>query len=211
MDDVELYVLTSGYTFSAAEEFTYNVKNLERGTIVGEVTGGGAHPVASYVFDDLNIMVRVSFGRAINPYSGTNWEGTGVQPDIEVPADQALDTAYLDALTKLREGAEDEQVEYIFDWAIAALDAKLNPVEVPVEVLETYGGDYGARHLKVEDGKLMYWRDERDPIAATPMTETLFKFETIPYFRLEVVLEDGVPVKLIGYYENGRTDENPRD
>ena len=206
MEDVELYVLTSAYTFSAAEEFTYNVKNLERGTIVGEVTGGGAHPVASYVFDDMNIMVRVSFGRAINPYSGTNWEGTGVTPDIEVPADQALDAAYLDAITKLRAGAENEMDEFVFDWAIAGLNAKLNPVEVPVEVLETYAGDYGARHLRIEEGNLVYWRDEREPIVATPMTETLFEFETIPYFRLEVVLEDGVPVKLIGHYDNGRTD-----
>ncbi|HYW68069.1 MAG TPA: S41 family peptidase, partial [bacterium] len=118
MADTELYVLTSNHTFSAAEEFTYNVKNLERGTIVGEVTGGGAHPVAAYVFDDMNLLVRVSFGRAINPISGTNWEGVGVQPDIEVPADQALDTAYLDALTKLREGAENEMVGFMYDWAI---------------------------------------------------------------------------------------------
>jgi len=212
MKDVELYVLTSNHTFSAAEEFTYNVKNLERGTIVGETTGGGAHPVASYVFDDLNIMVRVSFGRAINPISGTNWEGTGVQPDIEVPADLALDTAYLDALTKLREGAENEEVEFLFDWAIDGLNARLNPVEVDAATLESYAGDYGPRHLRVEDGNLLYNRDDRDPIAATPMTETMFSFDTVPYFRLEVVLgDDGEPVKLVGHYENGHTDENPRD
>lgn len=212
MVDVELYVLTSNHTFSAAEEFTYNVKNLERGTIVGEVTGGGAHPVASYVFDDLNIMVRVSFGRAINPISGTNWEGTGVQPDIEVPADQALDTAYLDVLTKLREGAENEEVEFLFDWAIDGLNARLNPVEVDAAVLESYAGDYGSRHLRVENGQLLYNRDDRDPIVATPMNETMFSFDAVPYFRLEVVLgDDGVPVKLIGRYENGHTDENPRD
>ena len=212
MKDTELYVLTSNHTFSAAEEFTYNVKNLERGTIVGEVTGGGAHPVASYVFDDLNIMVRVSFGRAINPISGTNWEGTGVQPDIEVPADLALDTAYLDALTKLREGAEDPEVEFLFDWAIDGLNARLNPVEVDVAVLESYAGDYGPRHLRVMDGTLFYNRDDRDPIPATPMTETLFRFDAVEYFRLEVVLDDdGAPVKVVGYYENGHTDESPRD
>jgi hypothetical protein len=212
MEDTDLYVLTSRYTFSAAEEFTYNVKNLERGTIVGETTGGGAHPVASYVFDDMNIMVRVSFGRAINPISGTNWEGTGVQPDIEVPADQALDTAYLDALTKLREGVEDPEESFTLDWAIAGLEAELNPVVVDVATLESYAGDYGPRHLRVEDGALIYWRDERDPIVGTPMTETLFRFDAVEYFRLEVVLgDDGVPVKLIGHYDNGHTDENPRD
>ena len=45
MADVPVYVLTSPRTFSAAEEFTYNLKNMERATIVGETTGGGAHPV----------------------------------------------------------------------------------------------------------------------------------------------------------------------
>ena len=212
MVDTELYVLTSSRTFSAAEEFTYNVKNLERGTIVGETTGGGAHPVASYVFDNMNIMVRVSFGRAINPISGTNWEGVGVQPDIEVPADQALDAAYLDALTTLRERDVSEEEAFSLDWAIAGLDARLNPVEVDVATLESYAGDYGARHLRVENGVLLYNRDERDPVAATPMSETFFGFEAVPYFRLEVVLgDDGVPIKLIGRYDNGHTDENPRD
>jgi hypothetical protein len=149
---------------------------------------------------------------AINPISGTNWEGTGVQPDIEGPADLALDTAYLDALTKLREGAENEEVEFLFDWAIDGLNARLNPVEVDAAVLESYAGDYGPRHLRVENGQLLYNRDDRDAIVATPMTETLFSFDAVPYFRLEVVLgDDGVPVKLIGHYENGRTDENPRD
>lgn len=212
MKDVELYVLTSNHTFSAAEEFTYNVKNLERGTIVGETTGGGAHPVTSFIFPDLNLSLRVSFGRAINPVSGTNWEGTGVTPDIEVPADLALDTAYLDALTGLRDGAENPEVEFLFDWAIEGLNARLNLVEVDVATLESYAGDYGPRHLRVADGQLLYNRDERDPIVATPMTETLFRFDAVEYFRLEVVLgDDGVPVKLIGRYENGHTDENPRD
>ena len=212
MHDTELYVLTSNRTFSAAEEFTYNVKNLERGTIVGEVTGGGAHPVASYVFDDLNIMVRVSFGRAINPISGTNWEGTGVQPDIEVFADQALDTAYLDALSTLRERDMSDEEAFMLDWAIAGLNAGLNPVDVDAATLASYAGDYGPRHLRVENGRLVYQRDDRDPFVATAMTETLFGFDALPFFRLEVVLgDDGVPIKIVGHYDNGRTDENPRD
>ena len=212
MVDTELYVLTSSHTFSAAEEFTYNVKNLERGTIVGETTGGGAHPVRGYLFPSLNMGMRVSFGRAINPVSGTNWEGTGVTPDIEVPADQALDAAYLGALGKLRERDMSDEEAFVLDWAIVGLDARLNPVEVDVATLESYAGDYGPRHLRVESGRLLYNRDDRDPIVATPMTETMFSFDAVPYFRLEIVLgDDGAPVKLIGHYENGHTDENPRD
>jgi len=84
-----VYVLTSSGTFSGAEEFTYNLKNLKRATIVGEVTGGGAHPTAGQRLDD-HFMIGVPFARAINPITHTNWEGTGVEPDVKVPADQAL-------------------------------------------------------------------------------------------------------------------------
>jgi len=87
-----IYVLTSSYTFSGAEEFTYNLKNLKRATIIGETTGGGAHPVDGHRIDD-HFVIGVPFARAINPYSKTNWEGTGVTPDIRVPAAEALATA----------------------------------------------------------------------------------------------------------------------
>jgi hypothetical protein len=91
-DDVPVYVLTANRTFSGAEEFSYNLKNLKRATIVGETTGGGAHPVMGQKIDD-HFMIGVPFARAINPYSKTNWEGTGVEPDVKVPAADALTTA----------------------------------------------------------------------------------------------------------------------
>ena len=91
-DDKPVYVLTSNHTFSGAEEFTYNLKNLKRATIVGETTGGGAHPVQGQRIDE-HFMIGVPFARAINPISKTNWEGTGVEPDVKVPAAGALDTA----------------------------------------------------------------------------------------------------------------------
>ncbi len=92
MPDTPLYILTSRRTFSAAEEFTYNLKNMKRATIIGETTGGGAHPGGQMVANDL-FLVWVPKGRTINPITKTNWEGTGVAPSIEVPADQALDKA----------------------------------------------------------------------------------------------------------------------
>jgi len=90
--DKPVFVLTSKRTFSGAEEFAYNLKNLKRATIIGETTGGGAHPVSDHRIDN-HFMIRVPFARAVNPVSKTNWEGTGVEPDIKVPADQALDVA----------------------------------------------------------------------------------------------------------------------
>jgi len=87
-----VFVLTSKRTFSGAEEFCYNLKNLKRATLVGETTGGGAHPVMGHKIDD-HFMIGVPFARAINPISKTNWEGTGVEPDVKVAAADALTTA----------------------------------------------------------------------------------------------------------------------
>jgi hypothetical protein len=89
---VPVFVLTSHQTFSGGEEFSNNLKVLKRATLVGEVTGGGAHPVAGHRIDD-RFTIGVPFARAINPTTKTNWEGVGVEPDIKVLAADALTTA----------------------------------------------------------------------------------------------------------------------
>lgn len=95
-----VYVLTSNRTFSAAEEFTYNLRNLQRATVVGEVTGGGAHPGGMRPIND-HFAIFVPTGRAVNPITKTNWEGVGVQPHIAVSKEEALSVAHADALKKL--------------------------------------------------------------------------------------------------------------
>jgi retinol-binding protein 3 len=99
--DKPAFVLTSAATFSGAEEFSYNLKNLKRATLVGETTGGGAHPVRMERIDE-HFMVEVPFERAINPISKTNWEGTGVVPDVPAKASEALAIAEKLASTKLQ-------------------------------------------------------------------------------------------------------------
>lgn len=100
--DVPIFVLTSGHTFSAAEEFTYDLKCLQRATIVGQTTGGGAHPGDTHEIGGL-LHVFIPQGRAINPITKTNWEGTGVEPDVKVPAEQALDAAKREAARAIAE------------------------------------------------------------------------------------------------------------
>ena len=87
-----VYVLTSRSTFSAAEGFAYHLQSLKRAVIVGEVTGGGAH-AGGYLPLGNSLEVFVPWIRATNPITGTNWEGTGVKPDIEVAEHRALDAA----------------------------------------------------------------------------------------------------------------------
>ena len=95
-----VYVLTSARTFSGAEEFAYDLQTTKRATIVGEVTGGGAHPTDGTRLDD-HFVIAVPFARAVNPITKTDWEGKGIQPDVKVPADQALDKAKQLAAEKL--------------------------------------------------------------------------------------------------------------
>ena len=126
----DVYVLTSKRTFSGAEEFTYNLKNLKRATIIGETTGGGAHPGGGFRINE-HFGMFVPTGRAINPITKTNWEGTGVSPDITVPADQALHVARLMVLKKslttltnpdFKAGVEDEIQK--LEKELAAMKAK---------------------------------------------------------------------------------------
>jgi retinol-binding protein 3 len=102
----DVYVLTSHRTFSAAEEFVYDLRNLKRATIVGETTGGGANPGGIRRLTD-HFMMFVPSGRAVNPVTKTNWEGTGIAPDVSVPAAQALAKAHLMALEKELPGVHD--------------------------------------------------------------------------------------------------------
>ena len=87
-----VYVLTSKRTFSGAEEFCYDLQSLKRAVIVGETTGGGAHLVGPHVVADY-FNVGVPFAKAINPITHTDWEGSGIQPDVSVSEADALDTA----------------------------------------------------------------------------------------------------------------------
>ncbi len=211
MVDIPIYVLTSQRTFSAAEEFTYNLKNMERATIIGETTGGGAHPVEGHVFPNLNIWMSVPFGRAINPITGTNWEGIGVTPHIQVPQDQALDVARLKAMKKLLEDADREEIKSALEWQIASFEALMNPHEIDDATMQSYAGVYGPRTIAFENGELYYQREERPKYKMIPMSDDLFMFEEIDYFRLKVIVdESGAPVELNGLYDNGHIDVSPR-
>ncbi len=96
-----VFVLTSKQTFSGAEEFAFDLKNQKRATIVGETTGGGAHPVSGHPVGDY-FMVGVPFAKSLDPVTKTNWEGTGVEPDVKVPAADALETAQKLAVEKIQ-------------------------------------------------------------------------------------------------------------
>ena len=115
---------------SQALKNSYNLKNLKRATIIGETTGGGAHPGGGFRISE-HFGMFVPTGRAISPITKTNWEGTGVTPDVAVPADQALLVARLMAMKKslttltnpdFKAGVEDEIQK--LEKELAALKSK---------------------------------------------------------------------------------------
>lgn len=124
MPDVPVYVLTSQYTFSAAEEFSYNLQTQGRATLIGETTGGGANPGGTIPIGD-GFMMFLPTGRAINPITGTNWEGVGVKPDIEVASSKALEKAIADARDAIRDFREykAEEQAILLDEIAEALNA----------------------------------------------------------------------------------------
>ncbi len=206
--NADLYILTSSRTFSGAEEFSYNMKNLKRGTIVGETTGGGAHPTDAKIVQD-EFILRVPFARAFNPVSKTNWEGTGVAPDVAVPAEQAFDRAYGLAIEKLAAKASDPRQKTQYEWILTGLKANASPARVAEKVLKTYAGAYGDRTVTFESGTLFYQRTG-PRFRLTPMTPTLFAAEGLDYFRVEFVVKDGKAVELVGLYDDGGRQPSPR-
>jgi hypothetical protein len=116
--DRPVYVLTSGHTFSGGEDFAYTLQALGRATVVGETTGGGAHPTRGFPISAA-VHIGIPFARSVNPVTGTNWQGTGVVPDVPADAERAYDVAYARALEKVL--AMDDMPPPIADEAREAL------------------------------------------------------------------------------------------
>lgn len=114
--DIPVYILTSEDTFSAAEQFAYDLQSRERATIVGEVTGGGAHPIRRVILADA-FVAHIPFAKAISPVTKSNWEWIGVKPDVQTSRQCALDKAYQSALQVIRSSAT--------SWALQDVETAL--------------------------------------------------------------------------------------
>ena len=210
LEKVDVYLLTSNSTFSAAEEFAYNLKNMKRATVVGEVTGGGAHDNRFLALND-RFMMSLPFARAENPITKANWEGVGVEPDVKVPTGIALETAEVLAIRRLAEREKDPRFKKTYEWVAETYDAQLNPVTVNVDVLKSYEGVYGPRRITFEDGSLFYQRDGQVRMKMIPLAEDYFMFRQIDSFRLKILREGDKVIGVEGYTVEGPTDRHLKD
>ena len=180
--DVPVYVLISGRTGSAAEAFAYTLQAAKRAVVVGETSGGAANP-GGPVFTPSGYRVFISTGSPTNPLTGANWEKVGVRPDVAVPAEHALETAWKAALAGQSSAAPAAATEAA--WVREALDAKPAAVDAA-----PYLGAYGGSVVQAgPDG--LTWKNERRPAwRLRPLSPDLFFDADEPYRRIRFVRDE---------------------
>jgi hypothetical protein len=153
--DIPVYVLTSHDTGSAAEEFAYDLKAMGRATLIGETTFGAAHPVTKEVVQK-DFVVRLPYGRPINPITGSNWDGTGVEPDLICPAEEALKIAHLEALKEYTAKCQDENEMHDLAWMAEIIESDYTPIVIAEIDLGRCVGEFGQRRFLIGSRGLIY-------------------------------------------------------
>lgn len=184
-----VYVLTSGRTASAAEEFSSHVDRFGFARLVGETTAGAAYrnefyPVAG------SFVLSLSIGRPDLAKGGGNWEGKGVAPAIATPVDRALDAAEADALTILADKAATPQDKNELRFIAAGAKAKLGP-PMPAGSLSQYVVQIGERGVSIEGDALVYQRKGGIHTILHPIGPDLFAMEGDARTHLRLLRKDG--------------------
>ncbi|MBN1581094.1 MAG: S41 family peptidase [Anaerolineae bacterium] len=202
--DIPVYVLVSHETGSGAEEFAYNLKHMERATLIGETTVGAAHPVTKEVVQRV-FDVRLPYGRPINPITGSNWERTGVEPHIAVPAQDALKTAHLLAVEHLAENCQDENDRHALAWAEEIIKSEYSPIVLEQADLARCTGQFDKHRFTIENGDLVYGhQDIPASWKLVPMTKTRFRLDEDIKFEFSV--QDGKATSVKITYLDGRPE-----
>ncbi|HYE46865.1 MAG TPA: S41 family peptidase [Caulobacter sp.] len=191
--DTPVYILTSGRTGSAGEALPYTLQAAKRATIVGEATGGAANPGGPAPLGD-GYSIFISRGSPVNPITKSNWEGAGVQPDVKVPAADALEVAQTLALETILAKGGEGPVAQDSRWALEALKARKAP---PAYVKADYLGSYGDVAIAEEDGRLVVKRGRRPAWAILPVARDVFYAEADPGRR--VVFERDASGKVVAF------------
>jgi hypothetical protein len=182
--DVPLFVLTSGGTASAGEDFAFVLHNLGRATLVGERTAGAGHNNA-FVDIGHGFVASISYTRVMDPRTGREWERVGVQPDVAVAADSALDLAHTLAIKAIAARVTDPARKRTLTLTAELMEARAHPHRVPPALLARYVGSYGERTLTVKSGGLVFRRIPYPPRALIAIDDSTFSLETLERVTVE--------------------------
>jgi hypothetical protein len=148
-----MYILTSHKTFSAAEDFSYGMQQAKRATIVGEITGGGAHPQMPFSIGQ-GFVSSIPFARSYNPITKTDWEGTGVIPDVKVDAGKALLKAQELVFTEQLQAANNEKEKHKSEYYLRSLMQTKETKNIPLNLLSQFTGNYPDVTIYLDKNKL---------------------------------------------------------
>lgn len=191
--DTPLYILVNGGTGSASESFPYTLQAAHRAVIVGERTNGRANP-GGFVRVSGGFAVFVSGGSPENPITHTNWEGTGVQPDVAVASADALTRAQDAALQRLLDADPQGPDAAELRWLLADRHAAAPVVNMPD--LQAYGGSYGEEaSITSENGALVLHQGRR-AAALRPIAVDLFVSTLDPLLHAQFEWQGGRVVAL---------------
>jgi hypothetical protein len=152
--EMPLFILVSERTASAAEGLAYTLQQLKRAVVVGRATKGMANPGEQFPVDD-RFFIMVPTTLIKNAVSGTNWEGTGVAPDVVIAPEKALTMALAEALEALARTNPADSTRLSF--LARGYEAELAPREAPAGLLEQCVGEYeGGRRIALECGGLVF-------------------------------------------------------
>jgi hypothetical protein len=202
-----VYVLTGGWTASAAEEFVSHVARLHFATLIGETTAGAANRNDEYPMPG-GYVLSVSVGYPELP-GGGNWEGKGVAPDIAVPdrarAGSRAAGGGARRLRKRPEGPERTQLE----WAAALLWCACRSDRAPARAGPPMPAALACGPSAVENGMLTWQRDGGPKSVLVPLGGDLFAMESDPRSHMRFTGEGAVTGVTIERAD-GTSSPNPR-
>ena len=177
-----LYVLTSGRTASAAEEFSGHIAGYRLGELIGATTAGAGFRNQFFPLPG-GYLASVSVGRAVLASTGKDWEGVGIPPATATDPEKALLVGQVHALRRLASAASPRE-KANYEATAALLAAQVDPVATALP-LAAYAGSFGERKVWVEDGRLAFQRAGGPKLALVPIGPNLFAFENDAMTRVE--------------------------
>lgn len=177
-----LYVLTSGRSASAAEEFTGHVAGYRLGELIGATTAGAGFRNQFFPLPG-GYLISISVGRAVLASTGKDWEGVGIAPTVAVDPEKALNVAQIHAMRRLASAAPPRE-KANYEATAALLAAQVDPVATALP-LSAYAGNFGERKVTIENGRLAFQRQGGPKLVMIPIGPNLFAMENDAMTRVE--------------------------
>lgn len=99
-------------------------------------------------------IVHIPFARSLNPITNTDWEGTGVIPDVKVEATKALIKAQELIFRERQATAKTEEEKQKIEYLINAIHVNQDLGTLPVDQFDNFVGTYGPLEIYREGNKM---------------------------------------------------------